>query len=157
MKKKLTLISVIVALLLVALIVMAVALANSSKQMQEQLNNLQTETVLTAEDFQAGGINVTTGKLDSEDEYALMTQNYHKLDGATIKFDAKESTFTYYVFFYNQDKAFIGKTDALKEDYALTAPAETVYFRIMLDTDETKPTEKNIEMLLSPITVTVKK
>jgi len=157
MKKKLTLITVILVLVIVGVTILAITMANSSKQMKEQYESLIKEKVLTAEDFQIGGINLTTGKLDSENEYALMTQNYHKFDGAAIKFDGKDATTTYKVFFYNQDKEFIGKTDYLKVDYALTAPAETVYFRIMLNTDEMKATEKNIETLLAPLTVTIKK
>ncbi len=157
MRNKITIGAVVTTLLLVIIIVLAIVMVNTNNNLNKQIDDLRTEKVLTAEDFQVGGIDLTTGKLDSEDEFAFMTQNYHKLDGAKIEFDNEDTTVEYRVFFYDNDKKLLGKTDALKVDYALTAPADTVYFRVMVDTDETKATVDNAETLLAPLTITVQK
>ncbi len=158
MKKnnKVTITSVVVALLLVAVIAVAIVMTNTNNNLNKQIEDLKTEKTLTAEDFQVGGIN-EKGKLDSEEEYAIMTMNYHKVDGVKIEFEPEDTTILYKLFYYTQDKELIGKTEYLKADFAGTIPENAVYFRVMVNTDETKATEDNKEALLAPLTITVQK
>lgn len=157
MRTKITIGTILISLLVVAVIVLGIVIGNQNKGFNQQIEDLKTEKILTEEDYQVGGINTATGKFDTENEFALMTMNYYKLDGAKIEFDSGDTTISYRVFYYNANKEFVGNSDFLKVDYNLTAPEGSVYFRIMVNTDEIKPTDKNVSDLLVPITVTVKK
>lgn len=157
MKGKITIGAVVTALLILCIVVMAVVMTNTNNNLNKQIEDLKTEKVLTVADYQVGGINITTGKLDSENEYALMTMNYHRVDGVKIEFEPEDTTILYKVFYYTQDKELIGRTEYLKADFAGTIPENAVYFRVMVNTDETKVTSKNAEALLAPLTITVQK
>lgn len=159
MKKqtKTTISAVAIALLIAVVVVMAIVINNTNSNLNKQIDDLRTEKVLTASDFQQGGIDGDTGKLDAENEYALMTMNYHKVEGVKMEFEKEDTTIQYMVFYYDLDKKFLTETEYLTADYDKTAPEGAVYFRVMVNTDETKPTADNVEALLAPLKITVQK
>lgn len=172
-KTKIALISVVLLILIVGVVVFGIVLANKNneqtkkqeqlqEQMQSYIDSMKKEQALTADDFQVGGLSTTTGKLDSDNNYAFMTINYYNLEGASIEFAGKDTTSTYRVFFYTAEKTYLGSTKALKSDFVLEDNTfegieSAMYFRVMIDTDETKATMANAEKLLAPITITIKK
>ena len=96
--------------------------------------------------YSIGTINDTDGK-DEKSDNALRTKHLSvdKFNKIEIKDNADV---TYRIFYYNADKEFIGKTDALSADTTELAKTQTVasatenvkYFRVVItvtDTDKT--------------------
>ena len=159
MKRKtlITLISVAVVALIVFSIIMGVTMNNQ----KEQIEQLTSVKILAAKDFEVGIFDTTTGKLDkeAENEYSLYSTGYYKVTDLKVELE-KDTTLTYKVFFYDEDKAYLSCTGYLDKDYVeaeVSEPSGAKYVRLVVNTDETKVTATNKATILKEITVTVTK
>lgn len=147
--------------ILVVLIVAVAAGGYMIYNQNQQIEVLKTDRVLGASAFQVGALDTTTGKLitTEDNEYSMFTPGFYKLEGLDIDL-AKETTFTYKLFYYNEDKEYIACSNYFDTDYVApssSALANAKYFRLMINTDEVKVTSKTMATILKDVTVTVAK
>lgn len=146
------------ALLCVVLSVATIGLA-------VKVSKLQKTKELGAAAYSVGTLNVEDGK-EAKSDYALRTgyQEAVKFDKIVIGKDAK---ITYQVFYFDADKNFIGKSEALAVDMEELPTTQTVgsdkkdvkYYRvvILVPETETKVSLLNKGDYAKQLTVTIKK
>lgn len=130
-----------------------------------KVGKLETTKELTSVAYSTGGINVEDGT-EVKNDYALRTDYLEsaKFDEIIISKDAK---ITYQVFYFDNEKSLIGKTEALSVDLTEIPKTQNVvdvstavkYFRIMIIVPESeqKVTLLNKGDYVKQLTVTVKK
>ena len=130
--------SIISGILLVAIIAGVLALAGS-------LLGSETKTISSTK-FSVGGINEQGNYVDSKT--SIYTKNMFECQGLSIEPDF-EATGTYKVFYYDENKNFVGATDELKaEDGAYTKGNNYTigkYARVMITPDVPVDEDGNAE------------
>ena len=111
----------------------------------------------------ANSFTYAIGLLDAEGEYeqgtsSIYMKDFVSVDGLTVEVD-EDATVKYKVFFFNEDKEYIGSSDEdLSEDFAGTIPTDAEYFKIMITpTNDAEVSWTEIGTYAGMITVTVNK
>ncbi len=97
-----------------------------------KLDKLETTKPINGNMF-----NYSVGILDENGEYkkdtsSIYLKSYYDVDGLDIDF-VEESTITYKVAFYDDNKDFIEMTGSLAEDFdSSSIPTEAEYFRVCI-------------------------
>ena len=97
--------------ILAAIIVLGVMIIGAFSK----IDTLQVNRKLTSSDYQVGAISVETGKV-IESKQSFISKDLFEVEGSEIKVN-EDSTVSYKVFFFDEDKTFISATDSLTVDF----------------------------------------
>lgn len=108
----------------------------------KQVNSDKTKEVSATWGYEVGLLDEETGR-DKTGGTAWRTKNFVSVDGLKVDVDEEDASISYSVYFYDEDKAFLSKSDAMTVDYDAeadeTVPADAEYVRIVFthtnDTD----------------------
>jgi hypothetical protein len=153
-KTRSLLLTVIIAVLLVTTVVAFVKISKIEKT---------KDLGVTA--FEIGMLNAEDGK-EAKSDFALRS-SYQKADKFNKITLAEDADVTYQIFYFNADKKFIGKSNALSAEtteltktFTVSGATENVrYYRVVVIVPDTKDevTILNMGTYLKQITVTVNK
>ena len=126
-----------------------------------KLNRQEKTVTVSSLNYAVGGISSTTGKT-VETKLSAYTKSMCKVDGMEIELK-DDSTITYKVAFYDEDKNFIEMTDAYSDDFENTNIAQDAeYFRVVItpnqiDGEDVKVTILNITHYANMLKITYNK
>lgn len=153
-KTRSLLLTVIIAVLLVTTVVAFVKISKIEKT---------KDLGVTA--FEIGMLNAEDGK-EAKSDFALRS-SYQKADKFNKITLAEDADVTYQIFYFNADKKFIGKSNALSAEtteltktFTVSGATENVrYYRVVVIVPDTKDevTILNMNSYLKQITVTINK
>lgn len=153
-KTRSLLLTVIIAVLLVTTVVAFVKISKIEKT---------KDLGVTA--FEIGMLNAEDGK-EAKSDFAIRS-SYQKADKFNKITLAEDADVTYQIFYFNADKKFIGKSDALSAEtteltktFTVSNATENVrYYRVVVIVPDTKDevTILNMGTYLKQITVTINK
>ncbi len=153
-KTRSLLLTVIIAVLLVTTVVAFVKISKIEKT---------KDLGVTA--FEIGMLNAEDGK-EAKSDFALRS-SYQKADKFNKITLAEDADVTYQIFYFNADKKFIGKSNALSAEtteltktFTVSGATENVrYYRVVVIVPDTKDevTILNMGTYLKQITVTINK
>lgn len=153
-KTRSLLLTVIIAVLLVTTVVAFVKISKIEKT---------KDLGVTA--FEIGILNAEDGK-EAKSDFALRS-SYQKADKFNKITLAEDADVTYQIFYFNADKKFIGKSNALSAEtteltktFTVSGATENVrYYRVVVIVPDTKDevTILNMNSYLKQITVTINK
>jgi len=143
-KRKITVLFVLVALIVTALIGVIIALDRS----------ITTET-LSGIDYQIGILN-EDGKYEKSDK-AIVSKSFNTVDGLTVEFEEKAEV-TVKIFFYDEDEKFVSATEELSSDYTFVETDGVKYFKVVITpTDDNDITLFEKSGYVKQVTITINK
>lgn len=100
----------------------------------KQANSDKTKEVSATWGYEVGLLDEETGR-DKTGGTAWRTKNFVSVEGLKVDVDEEDGSISYTVYFYDKDKAFLSKSDAMTVDYEASAdesvPADAEYVRVV--------------------------